>query len=72
MPMRKSEAKKAAKRAMIKAMKKDFGKMTKEEIIAVCQGTGESTQTNETEEKTEIKLAKSTNGNSKQSKATRD
>ncbi len=32
--------------------------MTKEEIIAVCQGTGESTQTNETEEKTEIKLAK--------------
>ena len=56
----------------IKAMKKDFGKMTKEEIIAVCQGTGESTQTNETEEKTEIKLAKSTDGNSKQSKATRD
>lgn len=56
----------------IKAMKKDFGKMTKEEIIAVCQGTGESTKTNETEEKTEIKLAKSTDGNSKQSKATRD
>ena len=27
---------------------------------------------NETEEKTEIKLAKSTDGNSKQSKATRD
>ena len=55
----------------IKAMKQDFGKMTKEEIIAVCQGTGESTQTNETEEKTEIKLAKR-DGNSKQSKATRD
>ena len=56
----------------IKAMKQDFGKMTKEEIIAVCQGTGESTQTNETEEKTEIKLAKSTDGNSKSLKATRD
>ena len=53
-------------------MKQDFGKMTKEEIIAVCQGTGESTQTNETEEKTEIKLAKSTDGNSKSLKATRD
>ncbi len=49
-------------------MKKDFGKMTKEEIIAVCQGTGESTKTNETEEKTEIKLAKSTDGNIKNQK----
>ena len=53
-------------------MEQDFGKMTKEEIITVCQGTGESTQTNETEEKTEIKLAKSTDGNSKPLKATRD